>query len=115
MRLLLVGISLCNGWFARFESNKYYFAIKYTKLNQGHKGQEKAKYLNDTFKMNFYKEELILHILLPSVNLNYLHQNGHILVSRMIRAEHGFHIDITNAQNPSDQETVKKSSRNFPV
>ena len=38
-----------------------------------------------------------------------------ILAYTLIRAEPGFDIDITNAHNPFDQETVDFLSRNVPV
>ena len=48
-------------------------------------------------------------------NLKNVQKKAVFLVYTLIRAKPFFDIDITNAHNPSDQETVEFLSRNFQV
>ena len=110
------------GWFPRFESNKY-FAIKVNQTfsirpfghPQGPQGYQNIH--QNILQMNLmsYYLKIKSKVTIFQKNLKNVQKLAVFLVYTLIRAKLLFDIDITNAHNPSDQETVKFLSRNYQV
>ena len=105
-----------NGWFARFESKmcqigllNFWIDFGFSMIAPGVSKNPQKYFTNKSDVLGPYNpaksEKKSKNDQTTTV----------ILVYTLIRAEPGFDIDITNAHNPFDQETVDFLSRNVPV